>query len=56
MKTQQDNNVIDRIGAIYVENETKLLQLIELGVICDENQTEQWHDWSNMCDVHQKWY
>ena len=46
MKTRQDNDVTDCIGAIYVENKTGLLWLIKSGIICDENQIGQWHDWS----------
>ena len=31
----------DRIGTVYVENETKLSWSIEPGVVCDENQIRQ---------------
>ena len=37
MKTKQDNDMIDHIGAFYVENDIKLLGWIILGAICDEN-------------------
>ena len=37
-KTKQDNNMIYHIGAVYVENETKLLWSNELGTIFNENQ------------------
>lgn len=46
IKTRQDNNMIDRIGMIYVEDETKLLWLMGLGVIYYENQMGQWCDQS----------
>ena len=41
MKTTQDNKMIDRIGTVYVENETELPYLIGPGVIYDKNQTTQ---------------
>ena len=44
MKTKQDNDVTDRIRLVYVENKTKLLGPIWLGVVCDENQPRQQHD------------
>ena len=44
MKTTQDNKMIDRIGTVYVENETELPYLIGPGVIYDKNQTTQWRD------------
>ena len=31
----------DRKDMVYVENKTKLLCLIEPGVVCDENQIRQ---------------
>ena len=37
MKTKQDNNVTDHIGAIHIENETMLSWSIEPGALCDEN-------------------
>ena len=37
MKTRQVNNVIDCIGVLYIEIETKLSRLIELGAICYQN-------------------
>ena len=37
-KTRQDNNMTDRIGAMYTENNTKLLWLIGSSSNCDENQ------------------
>ena len=41
IKTRQDNDVTDRKDMVYVENKTKLLCLIEPGVVCDENQIRQ---------------
>lgn len=39
MKIRQDNNLTDHIGAIYIENNTKLFDWPnELGTICDKNQ------------------
>ena len=36
-KTRQDNNVTDRIGLVYVGNDTKLSRPSWLSVICDKN-------------------
>ena len=36
MKTKEDNDVIDRIGAIYAENDIKLSWPIRLGAVFDE--------------------
>ena len=41
MKTKQDNNMINRIGAIYTENDNELSLLIRLGADYNENQIEQ---------------
>ena len=46
MKTKQDNNVTNRIDAVYAQNETQLLYLIILGAVCDENETGQRRDQS----------
>ena len=37
MKTRQDNDLINRVGAVNANNETKLSWPIGLGVVCDEN-------------------
>ena len=37
MKTRQNNDVIDRICAVYAEKEIELLWLVGLGVVCDRN-------------------
>ena len=37
MKAKQDNDVTDRIGANYAENETKLSWSIKLSTIYDVN-------------------
>ena len=37
MNTKEDNDVIDHIGAVYVENDTELSWLIGLGVDCEKN-------------------
>ena len=46
MKTKMYNDMTNHTSAIYTENDNELSQLIVLGAICDENQTEQWHDQS----------
>ena len=38
IKTRQDNDVTNRIGIEYTENDNELLWLIESGANCDENQ------------------
>ena len=43
-KTREDNNVIDRIGAVYAKNDTELWWSNGSGVVYDENQIEQWRD------------
>ena len=48
MKTKHDNDLTDRIGAVYVKNYTEFLGLIE-------KETEQWCDWSDQCGLCQKW-
>ena len=54
MKTKQDNDLIDCIGVIYAETKIELLGPIKLSVVCYQNQTRQWHDWSYRYDLHQK--
>ena len=46
MKTRQNNDVINRIGVVYIKNDTKLSWLIRLSVNCDENQIGLRCDWS----------
>ena len=53
MKTRHDNNVIDRIGAIYAENETELSWPIRPDAVYEENQMGQWHDWLYKSGLHQ---
>ena len=36
--------MIDRIGAVHIENDTELLWLIGSGAVWDENQMGQWCD------------
>ena len=36
-KTKNDNDMIDRIGIVYVKNDIELSWPIESGVICDKN-------------------
>ena len=35
MKTKQDNDLTNCIGAVYAKNDTKISWSIELGTICD---------------------
>lgn len=37
MNTREDNNVIDHIGAVYIEKDNEPLGPIELGAYYDEN-------------------
>ena len=37
MKTRQDNDLIDRVGVFYTENNVELSWPIRSGVNCDEN-------------------
>ena len=37
MTTKQDNDIIDYIGAVYIENKTEISWLIRLGVIYHKN-------------------
>ena len=40
-KSKQDNDVIDRIGVIFIEYNTKMSILIEQCAVYDEDETEQ---------------
>ena len=40
MKTKQDNDITNHIGAIQVENGMKFSWLVQPGVVYDENQME----------------
>ena len=51
MKTRKDKDMISRTSTFYVENDTKLSWLIELGVVYDKNQTGQQHDQLYKCDL-----
>ena len=44
MKTRHDNDVAERIDVVYTKNDIGLLWPIELGAVCDENQTSQQRD------------
>ena len=54
-KTKLDNDVTDYIGAVYVENDTQLLLLIESGADYEENHIAQLWDWLYRCGLCQKW-
>ena len=56
MKTRQDNDMTDCIGAFYAKKDIELLWPIGLDAVCDEYQRGQWHDQSYRCSLHQKWY
>ena len=43
-KTKQDNNMIDRIGAVYTENKIEQLWLIGPSTTYNKNQTGQQYD------------
>ena len=51
MKTRKENDVIDRIGMFYVENDIELSWLIGPCVVYDENQTWQRRDQSYKCGL-----
>ena len=38
IKHKQDNDVIDRTGTVYVENDTELSWPIKSGIDCDKKQ------------------
>ena len=46
----------NRINVVYIENETDMLWSIELGAVCDENQTGQRYDQSYRFGLYQKQY
>ena len=56
MKTKYDNDMTDRIGAVYAKNGIKLSWPIQPSVVYDENQTKQQRDWIYRWGLHQKWY
>ena len=43
-KTKQDNDMIDRIGAIYIENDAELSSLSGPSAVSNKNQIGQQHD------------
>ena len=47
--------MIDRISAVYAENNFELLWLIGPSVDCDKNWIWQWCDWSYKCGLCWKW-
>ena len=52
MKIGQDNNMTNRISAIYVENNYELSWPMGPSAICDENMTEQQCDQLYKCAVY----
>ena len=52
-KMRQDNDMTDRIGSLYAENETHLLWPIWQGMVYDKDEIGQWRDWSERCGLHQ---
>ena len=55
MKTKGENDMIDHIGAINIENDTKLSWFIGPNVVCDKNYKEEQHDRLYKCGLHQNW-
>lgn len=55
MKMTQDNNITNRTGAVYAENEIELSQPIGLGAVYDENWTTKRRERSYRCDLCRKW-
>ena len=55
-KIRHNNNVTDRIGTVYAENENELSWPIRQGVVYDKNDTQQWRDQSYRCALHWKRY
>ena len=51
-KTRQDNNTTNCICAVYNENDIELSWLIRPSIVCDINQTRQWHNWLYRCGLH----
>ena len=55
MKTRHDNDMIDRTGAVYTENDIELSWLIGLGVNCYGNLIGKQCVWSYKISLCQKW-
>ena len=55
-KTRQDNDVIDRTGAFFFENDIDLLWLIGPIVIFQKYHTRQWRDRSYKWNLRRKRY
>ena len=53
-KTNQENDLIDHLGAVYTKIEIELSWLIGLGANYDENQIGQRCDWLHKCGLCQK--
>ena len=53
-KIRQDNDMIDRNGAVYAKNEIELSSSIRPTIVCDENQIGQWCDRSYKYGLRQK--
>ena len=54
MKTKEENSMIDRIGVVYAEYDTKLSWSIGLGVNYDENKIRKLRDWLYRCGLYEK--
>ena len=50
-KTKEDNDVTNHTGAVYVENDTKISWLIELGVNSYDKKIGQLCDWWYRWDI-----
>lgn len=55
MKTKQENDMIDHLSLVYAKTKIEMSGSIWLGVVYDENQTEQRRDPSYKCRLRQKW-
>ena len=53
-KFRQKNDVTDCTSVVYAKNKIELSWPIRPSVVCDENQTRQWHDRSCRCSLCQK--
>ena len=52
LKTRQDNDMTDHIGAVYAKNDNELLWHVGLGDNYDEKQTRQLWDETYMFSLH----
>ena len=53
MKNREDNEVTDRTGVIFAQQDTKLLRLIWWGIVYDEDWIWERHDQSYRSNLYQ---